>query len=244
MDNNGWLDYVYRVLERSQDSNDLNHRITFTGVYQLPVGRGRYLLGNANRFVDTLIGGWKVGALYLYESGRPWQPNITGTCGAGQHNGLGGTTGCFETPYGINPIKTPRHTVAGTPSVIRGATPCVGDRNPTTGAIMLRAGAIAYGCTRANIVYKALYAPVQNIVSMGIRLGATSEFDANLSKAFPIVESYSFILKVDAFNALNHAVWNNNYQTTNDINFGALLKGPTAQGNNPRQVQLSATLRW
>ena len=244
MDNNGWLDYVYRVLERSQDSNDLNHRITFTGVYQLPVGRGRYLLGNANRFVDTLIGGWKVGALYLYESGRPWQPNITGTCGAGQHNGLGGTTGCFETPYGINPIKTPRHTVAGTPSVIRGATPCVGDRNPTTGAIVLRAGAIAYGCTQANIVYKALYAPVQNIVSMGIRLGATSEFDANLSKAFPIVESYSFILKVDAFNALNHAVWNNNYQTTNDINFGALLKGPTAQGNNPRQVQLSATLRW
>jgi hypothetical protein len=45
-------------------------------------------------------------------------------------------------------------------------------------------------------------------------------------------------------NALNHAVWNNSYQTTNDINFGALLKGPTAQGNNPRQVQLSATLRW
>src|SRR5216684_2408298 len=133
---------------------------TFSGVYQLPVGRGRYLLGNANRFVDTLIGGWKVGALYLYESGRPWQPNITGTCGAGQHNGLGGTTGCFETPYGINPIKTPRHTVAGTPSVIRGATPCVGDRNPTTGAIVLRAGAIAYGCTQANIVYKALYAPV------------------------------------------------------------------------------------
>jgi hypothetical protein len=243
MDNNGWLDYVYRVLARSQDSNDLNHRITFTGVYTLPIGKGQYLLSNTNRLIDTLIGGWKVGALYLYESGRPWQPQ----CGTGQHNGLGGSTSCFETPYGIAPIKTPRTVTAASgsnPSIIRGAVPCVGDRNPTTGAIVLRASAVAYGCAQANIVYKALYAPVQQITSLGIRLGATSEFDANLSKSFPIVEGYNFIFKVDAFNVLNHAVWSNNYQTTNDINFGALLKGPTGQGNNPRQVQLSATLRF
>jgi hypothetical protein len=57
-------------------------------------------------------------------------------------------------------------------------------------------------------------------------------------------EGYTFIFKVNAFNTLNHAVWNNNYQATNDINFGGLLKGPTAQGNNPRQIQLSATLRF
>lgn len=240
MDNNGWLDFVYRVRARSQDVNDLNHRITFTGVYQLPIGRGKYLFGGANRLVDTFIGGWQMGALYVYESGRPWQPQ----CGTGQHNGLGGTTGCFETPFGIAPIKVPRHTIVGTPSVIRGAAPCVGDRNPTTGAVVLRASAVAYGCTQANIVYKALYAPVQNIVSMGIRLGATSEFDANLSKTFPLAESYRVILKVDAFNVTNHPVWNNSYQTTNDINFGTIQKGPTAQGNNPRQVQLSATLRW
>jgi hypothetical protein len=240
MDNNGWLDFVYRIRARSQDVNDLNHRTTFTGVYQLPVGRGQYLLGNADRLLDTLIGGWKIGALYVYESGRPWQPQ----CSTGQHNGLGGTTSCFETPFGIAPIKTPRHTVAGTPSVIRGANPCVGDRNPATGAVVLRASAIAYGCQQANIVYKTLYAPVQNIVSMGIRLGATSEFDANMSKSFPVTEGYNVIFKVDAFNVINHPVWNNNYQTTNDINFGTIQKGPTAQGNNPRQVQLSATLRW
>ncbi len=244
MDNNGWLDYTYRILARTQDANDLNHRITFTGVYRLPFGRGRALLGNLNRFVDAAIGGWTVGGLYLYESGRPWQPNLKAPCGTGQHNGLGGTTGCFETPFGIGPIKTPRTVSGSNPSIIRGASPCVGDRNATNGAIVLRASAVASGCTQANIVYKALYAPVQNIVSMGIRLGATSEFDANLSKSFSIFESYRLILKVDAFNALNHAVWNNDYQTTNDVNFGALLKGPTGQGNNPRQVQLSASLRW
>jgi hypothetical protein len=240
MDNNGWLDYTYRILNRIEDSNDLNHRITFTGVYKLPLGSGHTLLGNANRLVDAVVEGWNVGALFLYESGRPWQPQ----CGTGQANGLGGSTSCIETPYGIGPIKT-RRTVSGSnPSIIRGAVPCVGDRNPTTGAIVLRTGAIQYGCTQADIVYKALYAPTQNIVSTGIRLGATSEFDANLSKRFTILENYSLTLKIDAFNVLNHAVWNNSYQTTNDINFGALLKGPTAQGNNPRQVQLSATVHF
>lgn len=240
MDNNGWLDVVYHVNARIQDSNDLNHRITFTGVYDLPIGRGRTFLRDTNRWVDTALGGWKVGALLLYESGRPWQPQ----CGTGQHGGLGGSTGCLETPFGLGPIKTNRTVSGSDPQIIRGTAPCVGDRNPTTGAIVLRAASAAYGCSQANFVYNAQYAPVQQITSLGIRLGATSEFDANLSKTFSVYESYNLILKVDAFNALNHAVWNNNYQTTNDSNFGALLKGPTAQGNQPRQVQLSATVRW
>lgn len=240
MDNNGWLDFTYRINARIQDSNDLNHRITFTGVYQLPVGRGQTFLGHANRLVDAALGGWKLGALYLFESGRPWQPQ----CGTGQHGGLGGSTSCLETPFGLGPIKMARTVSGSNPQVIRGAAPCVGDRNATTGAIVLRATGAAYGCSQANFVYKALYAPVQQITSFGIRLGATSEFDANLSKGFQIFENYTAILKIDAFNALNHAVWNNNYQTSNDVNFGALLKGPTGQGNQPRQVQISATVRF
>jgi hypothetical protein len=239
MDNNGWLDPVYRINARIQDSNDLNHRFTFTGVYELPVGRGRTFLRNANRLVDTALGGWKVGTLLVYESGRPWQPQCTG-----KNTDLNGSTACLETPFGLGPIKMSRTVSGSNPQIIRGTAPCVGDRNPTTGAIVLRSASAAYGCTQANFVYKAQYSPVQQITSLGIRLGATSEFDANLSKTFSVYENYNLILKVDAFNAINHAVWNNGYQTTNDANFGALLKGPTAQGNQPRQVQLSATVRW
>jgi len=242
MDNNGWLDFTYRVPARIQDSNDLNHRIALTAVYKLPFGRGHTLLGNANRLMDAVIGGWNVGALYLYESGRPWQPQ----CGGGQHNGLGGSTGCFETPFGVGPIKTPRTVSGSGPSVIRGASPCVADRNATTGAVVTRAYAAALGCTAANtpVVYKALYAPVQQIVSTGIRLGATSEFDANLQKSFSVYERYRLILKIDAFNALNHAVWNNAYRTNGDATFGTIQKGVDAQGNQPRNVQISATVRF
>jgi len=240
MDNNGWLDYTYRILARIEDSNDLNHRIAFTGVYKLPFGRGHALLGNSSRLVDSVIGGWNVGALYLYESGRPWQPQ----CGTGQHNGLGGTVGCFETPLGIKPMKTSRTVSGSGPSVIRGASPCVADYN--TGTVVVRGYASQLGCTVANtpVVYKALYAPVQQIVSTGIRLGATSEFDANLQKSFSLYEGYNLILKMDAFNALNHAVWNNSYRTNSDATFGTIQKGVDAQGNQPRQVQISATLRF
>jgi hypothetical protein len=246
MDNNGWLDLTYRIPARIEDANDINHRIAFTAVYKLPFGRGRAFLGNVNRFVDAAIGGWNVGALYLYESGRPWQPQ----CGGGQHAGLGGSTGCFETPLGLAAMKIPRTVSAsagpGNPSVIRGASFCVGDRSANGTGTNIRGYAAALGCTTANtpVIYKALYAPVQQIVSTGIRLGATSEFDANLQKSFSVYESYKLILKIDAFNALNHAVWNNNYRTSSDATFGTVQKGPDAQGNQPRNVQISATMRF
>lgn len=246
MDNNGVFDYSVGTYYRVQDSNDLNHRITFTGVYELPVGTGRMLLGNTNRIVDALLGGWKMGAAYVYESGRPWQPQ----CGGGQNSGLGGSTGCLETPFGISQLKTGRKVsyINGLRS-IRGAVPCVADRNATTGIPTLRAGAIAYGCSTPLWTYKTQFAPAQMITSVGIRLGAGSEFDANLQKAFDILNSdrlgnYQFILRCDAFNAVNHAVWQGNYQTSNDVNFGNLIEGPTGQSNQPRSLQLSGTIRW
>jgi len=241
MDNNGVMDFSVLSYNRVQDSNDLNHRITFTGVYQLPVGRGRKLLGNSNRIVDTLIGGWNLGAAYVYESGRPWQP----FCGGGQNSGLGGSTGCLETPLGISQLSTHRKvSVVNGVRSIRGTDPCVADRNPTTGLPVLRASAIAYGCTQANWVYKTQFAPAPDIVSVGIRLGAGSEFDTNLQKAFNVYEGYKFILRCDAFNATNHAVWQGNYGTSNDVNFGNIIEGPTGQSNNPRSLQLSGTLRF
>lgn len=247
MDNNGIFDYSTGAYFREQDSNDLNHRITFSGVYQLPVGKGRMLLGNANRLVDTLIGGWNIGSDYVYESGRPWQPQ----CGGGQNSGLGGSTSCPETPFGIGPLKAPRTaTWVNGVRIIKGATQCTGTRNASTGAIQLTQTAINAGCTQANWVLKDQFAPAQMITSVGIRLGATSEFDANLQKAFDVFDSdrygdYKFILRCDAFNVTNHAVWGGNYDgTVTDATFGEIVEGSTGQTNNPRSLQLSGTIRW
>jgi hypothetical protein len=60
------------------------HRFTTNLIYQLPVGKGRSFLNQANRLVDFVIGGWDVSAVYSYYSGMfltpLWSgPDPTGT---------------------------------------------------------------------------------------------------------------------------------------------------------------------
>jgi acylphosphatase len=45
------------------------HRLTGTGVYTIPVGKGRRYLGAANRFVDAVAGGWQIAATYEWQPG-------------------------------------------------------------------------------------------------------------------------------------------------------------------------------
>jgi hypothetical protein len=44
-------------------------RFLATALYNLPFGKGRMLLSGANKFVDSLIGGWELSGYYLVESG-------------------------------------------------------------------------------------------------------------------------------------------------------------------------------
>lgn len=59
------------------------NRFLLTGIYQLPVGRGRAFLGGSNRLLDTLLGGWDLTNVTLLETG-PWlTPSISpGGCQA------------------------------------------------------------------------------------------------------------------------------------------------------------------
>ena len=44
-------------------------------IYELPVGRGREFLSNANGFVDAALGGWQVSVINTMQSGTPF--NLT-----------------------------------------------------------------------------------------------------------------------------------------------------------------------
>jgi hypothetical protein len=251
MDNNGIFDYnttstlgIPNNLLRIEDSNDLNHRTTILATYPLPIGRGRQFLGGMNRLEDDVIGGWNVASQFVYESGRPWQPQ----CGGGNGQNLTGSTSCFYLPNGTGPMKVKKGWVnEGGVRRIRAATPCVATTN-TSGAIVNSTGYTDGGCSGSpNVIYKAAYAPAQDLVSSGIRLPATSEWDANLAKSFKFVENYGMTLKVDAFNVDNHPVWGNtsSYSTTQtDGTWGAITPSIAGQGNKPRYVQLSATVNW
>jgi hypothetical protein len=60
-------------LDWSVGNNDQEHVITMAGVYELPFGKGKPLLGHADRVVNNLVGGWSVSFVNEYESGSPVQ---------------------------------------------------------------------------------------------------------------------------------------------------------------------------
>jgi hypothetical protein len=43
-----------------------------TGIFELPLGKGKKWFGGANRLVDTIVGGWGLNGIYTYQSGEPF----------------------------------------------------------------------------------------------------------------------------------------------------------------------------
>lgn len=57
--------------ERRISRDDYPHRLVISGIYELPVGRGRAFFSAATRLVDMLVGGYQIQGIYQYQSGRP-----------------------------------------------------------------------------------------------------------------------------------------------------------------------------
>jgi len=50
---------------------DRPHSLAFSGIFELPFGRGRPLLSGLNRLADSVIGGWQLGVVRKWTSGAP-----------------------------------------------------------------------------------------------------------------------------------------------------------------------------
>ena len=50
---------------------DKPQNIAFTGVWDLPVGKGRHFLSSTNRVADKILGGWTLNWIYRFTSGNP-----------------------------------------------------------------------------------------------------------------------------------------------------------------------------
>jgi len=56
---------------RSISATDRPHHIAISGIFELPFGRGKPLLGNSSRLADAIVGGWQVGSVWQIHSGEP-----------------------------------------------------------------------------------------------------------------------------------------------------------------------------
>lgn len=224
MASGGWTDTNYRVPYRGISGDDVTHRVTISGVYLLPVGQGRTFLSGSNRFLDGAIGGWELGGLAIFQTGMPW-----------------------GVPSGMTMVGkpwVPRKTLSN--GYIRGVAPCVYSENQYTGALTPEPYATAYGCTQPDFIYRSSgYEMVPNVVYTGVRDPGQMRLDANLAKNFPIREELKLQCRLEAFNALNHPLWQSGYSgSLSDANFGTIEKGPTGQSNVPRELQLAVKLMW
>ncbi|HLY62020.1 MAG TPA: carboxypeptidase-like regulatory domain-containing protein [Terriglobia bacterium] len=51
--------------------NDRTQTLTFTGIFEFPVGRGKAFLGNTNRAANAVLGGWEIGPELIFHTGYP-----------------------------------------------------------------------------------------------------------------------------------------------------------------------------
>ena len=52
-------------------NQDVPHRLTVNGIWELPLGRGRRFGGSAHPVVSGVIGGWQIQGIYTYQTGFP-----------------------------------------------------------------------------------------------------------------------------------------------------------------------------
>jgi len=68
-----FTNYYNQANDWGDSGNDIRHRVVFSTVYELPVGRGRRL-GIGNKPLDLVVGGWSIGAVATWRTGTPLSP--------------------------------------------------------------------------------------------------------------------------------------------------------------------------
>ncbi len=129
-------------LNRAVSDFDTTHLVTVDWVYQLPVGKGTPFLGDANRFVNAVIGGWQLSGILRATSGLPfsltepgwttnWQQEgygiVTGNVKMRRHFDQNGNPQFFDNPTAINsgvatggPVRLPYPGETGERNKFRG----------------------------------------------------------------------------------------------------------------------------
>jgi hypothetical protein len=224
-----------RLESRGVASEDRPHRITFAGIFFLPIGRDKRFFRGMPRALNAVFGGWEMAGAIIRESGRPWD---------------------FPNPEDNLPIvylgggelsKSERERMINGNEYILGFRPCVERRqnnqnNANFGKYILTPSSINYGCTSANFKVVEAYETYEaHPRDARFRRPPFTQIDVNFAKNWRIREKHSLQLRIEAFNLFNTPMFNRiNYnRDVNSAQFGAINKSTQRQNNFPRQFQLA-----
>jgi hypothetical protein len=90
--NSDFRDFRHPEEERGNSDFDVRHRLVISGIYELPFGHGKPLMGNAGGFLDQVVGGWQVANIISVSSGN-WFTVLDGNGNfANSDGGAGGVS--------------------------------------------------------------------------------------------------------------------------------------------------------
>jgi hypothetical protein len=216
-------------------------RITWTGLYQLPFGKGKKFLGNAGRGMDALVGGWQLAWIGTWDNGF-WMGNASSeyqfknpSLGSGKRlniNIFGQNqklwfAGDFDPSQATNVNLSTLESLVPVDRGARNIHPLGANFNnqlPQT---------LADGTT--------VQTPITDNLSWNARnfmLGPPAfSQDVSAFKYFTITERIHLRMSGDFFNVFNHPTLNNPNSTTGLINL-------SSQANSPRIIQVGARLEF
>ena len=258
------LDARNKFLNYQRDINIPHHRVRWNWLVDLPVGKGKPVLGNAGKFLNRVVGGWQAAGLgslastYLtlpntmFSSGDkleiygykyPIQDCTSGACYPGYlwYNG-------YIPAYRINSVDPVTGKPNGYMGIPANYKPAVQPLLPYPADYLSRSAASdpLYGFYGTNTVFVPLkdgtlqrttwagLAPLRQQYLPSVRQWG---LDASLFKTVPISEQFRLRINADFFNVLNHPGNLNNIATTG-------ILSTRNSGNAARTLQLTLRLLW
>jgi hypothetical protein len=193
---------------------DVTHNVSGTGVYALPVGRGKEYLSGANRLLDEIIGGWKISTAAVAYSGFP--ESLTGP--GNNSNSYGNSR-----PNQYRKLKIVHRSVENWFGTDPSATPC------TTAGV--DNGVCAFGTPASNTFGTARNGNVRGPGYLNV--------DMSAFKDFHLFGEHSVGFRFDAFNAFNIVSYGNPDTGITDSTFGQIASQESIRSQE-RRLQFSA----
>jgi len=211
------------------------------GIYELPFGHGRAMLRNANRVVDGILGGWKLGGILTWTSGLPFTvtapvstfnqsttgqtPDVTGqlskATGGLQFNGSGACYFC-----GFKQVADP--SVA-----------------TLTSSIASRSTLFAQVSPNGTVLQNPLPGTLGNLAQTFFTSPNFFNLDASLTKQFRFNDRFNFEIRTDWLNSTNHMDFSNSTidSSIDSVTFGRFT-GVNGNTNNNRIIVIGGRLNW